>query len=171
MWTDINTKPKQGIVYCVFRGQVMGIPADYKDSNYASKVPVSPAVSLLPLTKEQLALQECVGGDAKCLEWAPIKLTHASENACISGCSGASGNACIYRHSIHTLAADRLKKGVQLVVDVAVHVPPGEPQQVPLIMVSGRACSPGVYWDLRLLGKTLDIAWKRAFVRSLTLKN
>ncbi len=33
MWTDINTKPKQGKVYRVFRGYVMGIPADYKDSN------------------------------------------------------------------------------------------------------------------------------------------
>ncbi len=27
MWTDINTKPKQGLVYRVFRGHVMGIPA------------------------------------------------------------------------------------------------------------------------------------------------
>jgi hypothetical protein len=65
MWSDINTKPKQGIVYCVFKGHVMGIPADNKDSDYVGKVPVSLAVSMLPLTKEQLALQECVGGDAK----------------------------------------------------------------------------------------------------------
>jgi hypothetical protein len=43
-------------VYCVFRGNVMGIPADYKDSNYAGKVPVSPEVLMLPLAKEQLAL-------------------------------------------------------------------------------------------------------------------
>jgi hypothetical protein len=28
MWSDINTKPKQGIVYRVFRVHVMGIPAD-----------------------------------------------------------------------------------------------------------------------------------------------
>jgi hypothetical protein len=65
MWTDINTKPKQGTVYRVFRGYVMGIPADYKDSDYVGKVPVSPAVLMLPLTEEQLASQECVGGDAK----------------------------------------------------------------------------------------------------------
>jgi hypothetical protein len=56
MWTDINNKPKQGIVYHVFRGHVMGIPADYKDSDYTGKVPVSPVVLMLPLTKEQLAL-------------------------------------------------------------------------------------------------------------------
>ncbi len=54
MRTDISTKPKQGVVYRVFMGHMMGIPADYKDSNYAGKVPVSPAVSMLPLTKEQL---------------------------------------------------------------------------------------------------------------------
>jgi hypothetical protein len=52
MWTDINTKPKQGVVYRAFRGHVMGIPADDKDSDYTSKVPVSPAVLMLPLTKK-----------------------------------------------------------------------------------------------------------------------
>jgi hypothetical protein len=44
---------------------MMGIPADYKDSNYMGKMPVSPAVLMLPSTNEQLALQECVGGDEK----------------------------------------------------------------------------------------------------------
>jgi hypothetical protein len=44
MWTDINTKPIQGVVYQVFRRHMMGIPADYKDSNDVGKVPVSPAV-------------------------------------------------------------------------------------------------------------------------------
>jgi hypothetical protein len=96
MWTDINTKPKQGEVYPVFMGHVMGIPADYNDSDYAGKVPVSPAVSMLPLTKEQLASQECVGGVTKRLGRAPIKLTHASGNACVSGRSDASGNACVF---------------------------------------------------------------------------
>jgi hypothetical protein len=159
MWTDINTKPKQGIVYCVFRGHVMGISADYKDSDYLGKVPISTAVSMLPLTKEQLALQECVGGDAKQPEQMPIPLTHASGNTCISRCS------------IHPLAIDRPKKRVQLAVDVAVRAPPDEPQQAPLIMVSGHAWSPGIYWALRMLGQTLDIARKRALVRSLIFKN
>ncbi len=40
----------------------MGIPVDYKDSDYEGKVPLTPIMSMLPLTKEQLALQECVGG-------------------------------------------------------------------------------------------------------------
>jgi hypothetical protein len=53
MWTDINTKPKQCTVYRVFRRHVMGIPADYKDSNFAGKLPVSPVGLMLPLTKEQ----------------------------------------------------------------------------------------------------------------------
>jgi hypothetical protein len=57
-----------------------------------------------------------------------------------------------------------------MVVDMVVHAPPGEPQQAPLIMVSGRALSPGVYWALRLLGKTLDVALERGFVHSLTFK-
>ncbi len=92
MWTDINTKLKQGLVFRVFRGHVMGIPADYRDSDYKGKVPLSPKILMLPLTKKQLALEECVRGDAKRLERAPIKLTHASGSACISRCSNASGN-------------------------------------------------------------------------------
>jgi hypothetical protein len=142
MWADINAKPKQGIVYRVFRGHVIGIPADCKDFNYASK---APAVLMPPLTKEQLASQECVGGDAKRLRWTPIKLMHASGNACVSKISNASGNTCISRHSLHTLANDGPKKEVQSVVDVEVPAPPGELQQAPLIMVSGCAWSSGVY--------------------------
>ncbi len=138
---------------------------------------------MLPLTKEQPALQDGVGGNAKRLEWVPIQLARASENACIYRCSdvsevacisrrsNVSGNACISRRSIHTLAADRLKKEVQFLVDVAVGVLPDKPQQAPLIMVSRRAWSPGGYRALRLLGKTLDLAWERAFVRSFTFKN
>jgi hypothetical protein len=61
MWTDVNTKPKQGLAFRVFRGHVMGIPVDYKDSDYEGKVPLMPVVLMLLLTKEQSALQECVG--------------------------------------------------------------------------------------------------------------
>jgi hypothetical protein len=43
----------------------MGIPADYRDADYEGMVPLLPKVSMLDLTKEQLALQECVGGSAK----------------------------------------------------------------------------------------------------------
>jgi hypothetical protein len=28
MWIDINTKPKQSLIFRVFRGHVMGIPGD-----------------------------------------------------------------------------------------------------------------------------------------------
>jgi hypothetical protein len=66
MWTDINTKPKQGFVFRVFRRHAMGIPTDYRDLDYEGKVPlVLSKVPMLPLTKEQLASQECVGEDAK----------------------------------------------------------------------------------------------------------
>jgi hypothetical protein len=56
MWTDINTKPKQGLVFQVFQGHVMGIPANYKDTDYIGNVPTSPPVMMLPILKEQLTL-------------------------------------------------------------------------------------------------------------------
>ena len=50
MWTDINTKLKQGLVFCVFRGHVMGTLAEYRDVDYEGKGPLLPKVSMLPLT-------------------------------------------------------------------------------------------------------------------------
>jgi hypothetical protein len=69
-----------------------------------------------------------VGGDATRPKRTLIQLTHASGNACVSRRSNVSGNACISRCSIPTLANDRSKKNVWLVLDVAVCVPPDEPQ-------------------------------------------
>ena len=49
MWTDINTKPKQGAIYCKFWGHVMGIPADSTDKdNVGVILSVSPVSSMLP---------------------------------------------------------------------------------------------------------------------------
>jgi hypothetical protein len=86
MWTDINTKLKQDLVFPVSRGHVMCIPADYRDLDYKGKVPLLPEVSVLPLTKEQLALQECVGEMQnnwhRCQSSQPIRQkTHAFSDA------------------------------------------------------------------------------------------
>ncbi len=105
----------------------MGIPADYKDSDYAGKVPLSPKVSMLPLTKEQLASQECVGE-------SEVTLTKGR----LSVASLAKGL---------TLTDDRPSEGA------------------PIKVVDGRPWSPGVYQALRLLGKPLEIAWEKAFIR------
>ncbi len=144
----------------------MGIPADYRDLDYKGKVPLLPKISMLPLSKEQLASQECVGGDAKIFEQAPIKLTHASGNACISRCSNALENACVYQCSAHTLTTDGPKKKVRFAVDVGVRAPPGKPQRAPIKIVDGCRWSPGVYQLLCLLGKTLEVAWVRALIGS-----
>jgi hypothetical protein len=67
MWTDINTKPKQGAVFRAFRGQVIGIPADYNDASIAARYNFRPLnwvpepVSMLPIQRDRGAAQECVG--------------------------------------------------------------------------------------------------------------
>ena len=38
----------------------------------------------------------------------------------------------------------------------------------PIKIVGGRAWSPGIYQALRLLGKSLDVAWEKAFIHPLT---
>ena len=145
IWTEINTKPKQGLVFCVFMGHVMGIPAEYRDADYEGKVLLlSPNVSMLSLTKEQLALQECVGGNVRRqaltrTNWIQVSMTES--------------------------ANDRLTGKKSL--DVEAHaVTLGSGSRAPIKMVDGGPWSPQVYRSLRLLGKTLEVAWVRAFVRT-----
>ena len=66
MWMDINTKPKQGKVFCEFRGHVMGIPTEYNDDEYKKEVITIPPVSLLlPVPRAKEASKECVGESKK----------------------------------------------------------------------------------------------------------
>ncbi len=64
---DINTKPKQGAVFRAFRGHVMGIPADYNDASFVTRCNFRPPnwvpepVSMLPIPRDRVAAQECVG--------------------------------------------------------------------------------------------------------------
>jgi hypothetical protein len=52
---------------------------------------------------------------------------------------------------------------------VEVGTPPVEQNRpAPIKMVSSCAWSPGIYRALRLLGKSLDVAWERAFICPLT---
>jgi hypothetical protein len=65
---------------------------------------------------------------------------------------------------------------VRFPVDEEVREPTAEPtkqdRRAPIKMVSGRAWSPGIYQALRLLGKSLDVAWERerAFIHPLNFK-
>jgi hypothetical protein len=70
-------------------------------------------------------------------------------------------------------AAARPTVKVRFAVDVEevqapIKMVAGQDRRAPIKMVSGRAWSPGIYRALRLLRMTLDVAWERAFIRSLT---
>ncbi len=41
-------------------------------------------------------------------------------------------------------------------------------EAAPIKWIGGRAWSLGIYWALRSLGKSLDVAWEKAFIRPLT---
>ena len=51
MWMDINTKPRQGGVFCEFKGNVLGILTDSNDNNYKATIPFTPAKLMLPMIK------------------------------------------------------------------------------------------------------------------------
>jgi hypothetical protein len=124
----------------MFRGHVMGIPVDYKDADYKGKVPLLPKVLMLPLTKEQLALQECVGVSAKRCSPTQVRQTK--------------------------LGTDQ-SRGKEERLDVEVRpLTTGFELQAPIRMVDGHLWNPGVYQLLHLLGKTLEVVWERAFIQT-----
>jgi hypothetical protein len=45
---------------------------------------------------------------------------------------------------------------------------PKQDRRAPIKIVGGRAWSPGIYQALRQLGKSLDVAWEKVFIRPLT---
>ena len=73
----------------------------------------------------------------------------------------------------NTKGPSRPAAKVRFAVDVKAHVgPTTEPtkqdRRAPIKIVGGRAWSPGIYLALRLLGKSLDVAWEKAFIHPLT---
>ncbi len=142
MWTDINTKRKQGAVFQEFRGQVMGISGDYVDSifehiiylrppdspvGYEPRDPTTEPImatdrTMLPVPKDSAASQECVGEDAI---YEPAD----------------GGTAEVASHS-----------------EVASDSDP-EKERAPLLWVRG-----SVGGSFRLLGRPLEVAWERAFI-------
>lgn len=174
MWTDINTKPKQGAIFREFRGQVMGIESDYNDANYQDRIYVrppdspvgfhvseptdkpigSPCKTMLPVPRSDgVASQECVEGNppdgradgAERVKQSEVAGKLAKQNE-VAGHSEKKNN----------------KRGPLLPL-----LPVGE-ERAPLLVVCGRRWSPGVYRSLRLLGRPIEIAWERAFIAHLT---
>ena len=44
--------------------------------------------------------------------------------------------------------------------------PSGGESRAPIKLVDGRPWSPNIYRNLRLVGKSLEVAWEKAFVRA-----
>jgi hypothetical protein len=131
----------------------MGIPNDYNDASFTTRCNFRPPdwipepVSMLPIPKDWMAPQECVGVSTKPAEARPTAKVRFAVD--------------VEEVRARTQATKRDRRAP---IKMAI----GQDQRAPIKMVSGRAWSPGIYLALRLLGKTLDVAWERAFIRSLT---
>jgi hypothetical protein len=95
---------------------------------------------MLPIPRDQVAAQECVGENAK----------------------GPKPTAA------------RPAAKVWFAVDVEAYAEPTagptkQDKRAPIKMVSGHAWNLVIYQALRLLGKTLDVAWERPFIHPLTI--
>ena len=132
----------------------MGIPTEYNDADYINKVPLTPKVLMLPLTKEQLASKECAGdyesNNKEIRRWAngrpqntggPFELSEKNPNC--------------------GLKNDPTENRPNKSVEETSALPP-------LIMVMGRSWSPSIYGAVRLLGNTVDVAWRMAFIHHPT---
>ena len=131
----------------------MGIPADYNDASFGTRCNFRPPdwipepVSMLPIPKDRIAPQECVGVSTK---------------------PAAARPTAKVRFAVDVEEVCTRTQATNLDRRAPIKMAIGRDQRAPIKMVSGRAWSPGIYRALRLLGKTLDVAWERAFIRSLT---
>ncbi len=157
MQMDINTKPKQRLVYHKFWGHVMGIPADYNDKDYKGIIPsVPPVNSMLPVPKAQKALQECVGDNQK----ETILINHEKGAPYSLPCgSSLAGKSYLRTLTDPTrippeLALMNTKRRSELEMQASIK------------LVGGHPWSPRVYRALRLLGNMLEVAWERALIRT-----
>jgi hypothetical protein len=155
MWTDMNMKPKQGAAFRAFRGHVMGIPPDYNDASFGTRCNfrppnwISEPVLMLPIPKDRVATQECVGEQVTNKESAYKYARYCKRNE-----------------------AQQYSKGKQVTFDLPSDVKERTSldvhQPAPIKMVRGHVWSPGIYRALRLWGKSLDVAWERVFIHPLT---
>ena len=138
MWADMNTKPRQGRAWCLFRSKLMGVDEEYNDDLEGSKREerdrrikeeqerlaklASSQATAKAKTKTMASPQECVGGDAN------------KENAMPRGTSTSTTN----KNSTSVVKLRRLH---------------------------GRWWSPNVYRNARLAGLDRDRAWREAFVQ------
>ncbi len=164
MWTDINTKPKQGAMFRAFRGHVMGIPANYMDKDYEGRVHSTPPVSsMLRILKIPKASNECIGENANSSNNLTYDRPSGSDNVGEHNLDQAAGErnldqAAGERNLDQALARDRPSESV---VGQSKEDAPA-----PIKMVNGSPWSPNMYRNLRLIGMSLEEAWKKAFIRA-----
>ena len=104
---------------------------------------------MLPIPKDRISLQECVGDNSKQPQWATANCQSGEEDP------------------IHTVDVEvRTLSGGGCIREPMVKICPGE--AAPIKLIGGRVWSPGTYRALRLIGKSLDVAWEKAFLHPLT---
>jgi hypothetical protein len=122
----------------------MGIPTDYNDASFATRCNFRPPDWILEPVLMLLIPKDWV----------------ATQDCVGDNTKGPK------------LTAARPAANVWAAVDVEVRAEATKQnQRAPIKMVSGRAWSLRIYQALRLLSKTLDVAWERAFICPLTLNN
>jgi hypothetical protein len=148
MWTDINTKPKQGAVFREFRGQVMGILGDYVDSVFEHSIYLRPPDSPVGYEPRDPTSEPTMSQGKTIL---PVPK------------DGGASQECVDDHRVGE-PADGGGTEVAAEPDVGRHSDGVERERAPLLLVQGKHWSPGVYRSMRLLGRPLMVAWERAFI-------
>jgi hypothetical protein len=152
MWADIyiNTKPKQGAVFREFRGHVMGVPANYNDDDYKHVIPSTVSKLMLPMTKAQWALKECVGGDSAVTPLGNLNVVVKRNTV---------------DRNVKRVSWDPPKESVDSVMDNwAQQLGSVRNNHDRIRMVEGRKWCVTTYQSCWLRGEPLEKAWKQAFI-------
>jgi hypothetical protein len=152
MWTDINTKPKQGAVFREFRGEVMGISGDYVDSVFEHSIYLRPPDSPVGYEPREPTGEPTMSPKPR--EPTREPTMSPKQTMLPTPRISVASQECVEENPIGERADGQ---GTELVAkpELARYSEGEGEERAPLLYVRGKRWSPGVYRSLRLLGRPL----------------
>jgi hypothetical protein len=150
MWADVNTKPRQGKGFALFRSKLIGIEVDYNDERHTKDWAVTVA------EKERVKAAEDAKKAAKksapVLPVKPAPMTVASPQECVGAHANKEGICPVVRK-------DKVSEAHASAIGTRTRC-----SGPSIILVQGRRWSKNVYVSARTAGLCVDRAWLTVFV-------
>ena len=188
MWADVLTKPLQGAKFRLMRAFLMNCPIDYYDdpdlnpTAIPTSNPIKPSVTSPPRINSSLPFVPTDKPTDNPMKHRSLRSTPSSRGCVETKSHGTkvpspsrayeyapktNSPSHAYEYAPKTKSGERTDGPVTELAEkpeLAGHSEGGGEERAPLLYVRGQRWSPGVYRSMRLLGRSVEVAWERAFI-------